>query len=173
MDAKSSIEVLDAQNQAGLKTMATIIGKGKSGNNIATVEARIFSRSCDSLNGPVADLLSDVFTLAMRMSGYMGFVECWFDPVELRPDLELEPQKVTRQARLQKDLSLGLITDDEYHLEMYGRFRPDSAPELSGTGFLGASDDVQVSTDEISPNSDPLGRSVTPDNAEAPRSNSV
>ena len=58
------------------------------------------------------------------------------DKPEMRPPNELEPAKVQKQARLQKDLSLGLITDDEYHWEMYNRPKPSSAPELSGTGFL-------------------------------------
>ena len=48
--------------------------------------------------------------------------------------------------RLQKDLSLGLITDDEYHWSMYNRPKPANAPELSGTGFLEAME--KSSTDD-------------------------
>jgi hypothetical protein len=55
------------------------------------------------------------------MAGYQGRIVARFNPVELRPDLELEPQKVMKSARLKQDLSAGLITDLEYHMEMYGR----------------------------------------------------
>ena len=136
MDVESIIKVLNSQNQAALKTVATIIGRGESGVNTASVEARVFSMSADSLNGPIADMFSDMMTLAMRLTGYEGFVTCVFDKAELRPETELEPQYLMRQSRLQNDLSLGLITDDEYHMEMYGRTRPVSAPLLQGTGFF-------------------------------------
>ena len=171
-DVTSIIEVLNSQNQAALKTMATIIGRGKAGTNTASVEARVFSKSADSLNGPVADILSDILTFAMRMQGYPGFVWCEYAKVELRPELELEPQRTMLQARLQTDLSLGLITDDEYHIQMYNRLRPDSAPELSGTGFQTESK-AGVDASSISPNSDPLGRSITPKNTKSAKSNTV
>jgi len=170
-DVTAIIDVLNAQNQAALKTMATIIGRGKSGVNTASVEARVFSKSADMLNGPLADILQDMLTYAMRLQGYAGYVECEFAPVELRPDLELEPQRTMKQARLLQDLSHGLITDDEYHMEMYSRPRPDSSPELSGTGFYEGSSNVDASN--ISPNSDPLGRSITPENSKSAKSNTV
>lgn len=177
MNVESIVDVLNSQNQAALKTMATVIGRGESGVNTASVEARVFSMAAESLNGPIADLFSEVFTLALRMTGYQGYVECKFDPVELRPDTELEPQRIMKQQRLQSDLSLGLITDDEYHLQMYGRPRPDSAPELSGTGFAqpaaGESSQVAESAKGVSPNADPLGRSITPPGSKSARSNAV
>lgn len=175
LDVSKIIEVLNGQNQAALKTVATVIGRGESGVNTASVEARIFSLSAESLNGPIADLFSDAFTLALRLSGYQGYVECKFDPVELRPDTELEPQRVMRQTRLKADLSNGLITDDEYHLLMYNRPRPDSSPELSGTNFMDQSQ-AQANTDvasNVSPNSDPLGRSITPSGSKSAKSNST
>ena len=169
MNVTDIMDVLNAQNQAALKTMATIIGRGESGVNTASVEARVFSKSADSLNGPVADILSDMFTLAMRMYGYEGYVVCAFDKVELRPEMELEPQKVLKQNRLLQDLSLGLITDDEYHIEMYNRPRPDSAPEISGTNFMPMAK-AGVDAGGVSSNSDPLGRSVTPEGSKTSRS---
>lgn len=178
MDVTSVIEVLNAQNQAALKTMATIIGRGTSGVNTASVEARIFSMSADSLNGPIADMFSDMLTLAIRLTGYLGYVVVKFDEVELRPQSELEPQFIMRQTRLQNDLSLGLITDDEYHIQMYGRPRPDSAPLLSGTGFMmaapgGAAGSASVDASKISPNSDPLGRSITTPGSKSAKSATV
>lgn len=168
MDVESIIKVLNAQNQASLKTVATLIGRGESGVNTGTVEARIFSMSADALNGPIADLFSDMLTLAMRLTGYEGYVVCMFDKAEMRPETELEPQYSMRQARLQSDLSLGLITDDEYHMEMYGRVRPSSAPILQGTSFMQAQAGGNVDASKVSPNSDPLGRSLaSPDSKSA------
>ena len=161
MDVKEVITVLNAQNQAALKTMATIIGRGESGVNTASVEARIFSMSADALNQPIADLFSDVFTFAMRLTGYQGYVCCHFDPAELRPDTELEPQRSIKQSRLLENLSLGLISDDEYHMWLFNRLKPTAAPELSGTMFMQAQP-AGVASGKISPNTDALGRSATP-----------
>ncbi len=169
------IKTLNAQNQAGLRAVSTILGRGESGVNTASVEARIFSMTAQELNQPIAEILSRIFTMVLRMTGSQSYVKVRFRPVELRPDLELEPQRVLKADRLKKDLSLGIIDDDTYHLEMYGRIRPDSAPILTGTGFM----EKQTSgsgtgADNITPNSDPLGRSVSDKKAtDAAKSNSV
>ena len=169
MNVESVISVLDSQNQAALKTMSTIIGKGEGGVNTASVEARVFSMAAESLNGPIADLFTEMFTLALRMLGYEGYTICEFDPVELRPATELEPQLVLRSGRLRQDLSDGLITDDEYHIMMYNRLRPDAVPELSGTGFMNPV--AKTGAEGVSPNSDPLGRSVSAPGSRSARSN--
>jgi len=168
------IKTLNAQNQAGLRAVSTILGRGEAGVNTASVEARIFSMTAQELNEPVADILSRILTLVLRLSGSQSYVEVKFRPVELRPDLELEPQRVLKSDRLKKDLSLGIIDDDEYHLEMYGRIRPDSAPILSGTGFMEKQEAGSgTGADTISPNSDALGRSVSSGNGQAPKDNKV
>jgi hypothetical protein len=145
MDISKIIDTLNAQNQAGLRTMATILGRGNSGVNTASVEARLFSMTAEELNQPIADLFADMLTLAIRLQGSMSSVEVKFRPAEMRPMTELEPQLTMRASRLKADLSLGIIDDDEYHLEMYGRIRPDSAPILSGTNFMPGTN-VQVLT---------------------------
>ena len=55
---------------------------------------------------------------------------------------------------------------------MYGRIRPDSVEEKMGTGFYGGSSAVDNASN-ASPNSDPLGRSVTPKNNKSAKSNGV
>lgn len=155
------ISALNAQNQAGLRSMSTILGRGESGVNTASVEARIFAMNAGEINGPVGDIWSQILTMAIRISGFeTSYVECSFAPAEMRSELELEPQLIMKATRLKADLSLGIISDDEYHLEMYGRIRPDTAPELSGTGF--DTSGPAANTDNVSPNGDPLGRSLTP-----------
>lgn len=159
VDISEVIEVLNAQNQAGLRTMATILGRGTMGVNTASVEARIFALNAQGLNEPIADFLSQVLTLALRLTGSESRAEVIFQEVELRSTLELETQMVVRSTRLKSDLSLGLISDDEYHLEMYGRLAPDDAPLLSGTGFDAPA--PTVDTTDVSSNTDATGRSVS------------
>jgi hypothetical protein len=156
------IETLNGQNQAGLKTMATVIGRGQQGVNTASVEARIAAMNADELNYPIAEILQNVCSFLLHSQGYQGFAEVYFERVELRPDLELEPQRTLLATRLRQDLSDGLITDDEYHLWLYQRIRPDSAPELSGTKFM-MEPKIAVDAERISPNSDPMGRSLAPE----------
>ena len=136
MDISPIMEMLNAQNQAALKVMATVIGRGTQGVNTSTVEARIFSMNADQLNRPIADLLSQLFTFGIRMMGFDGYVEYGFKNAELRPDLELEPQRLLKQNRLLTNLSLGVIDDVEYSIEMLGRAPHKGAPPLAGTGFM-------------------------------------
>lgn len=166
IDIGPVIAVLNAQNQAGLKTMATIIGRGEAGVNTASVEARIFSLNAQALNTPVADFLSQMLTLALRFSGSESYVECYFQDVEMRSATELETQLLVRSQRLKDDLSLGLISDVEYHLMIYNRLPPPGTPLLSGTGFNAGNTAAQVDTGALSPNGDPVGKA-----ASAPRGN--
>lgn len=174
MNIDSIISTLNAQNQAALRSVATVLGRGESGVNTASVEARIFSMNAEEINEPLSEVWSQMMTMLVRLHGHEeSVVSCRFKPVELRPALELEPQLMIRSSRLKQDLSLGIITDDEYHLEMYGRIRPDDAPELSATGFAdGGAVDVG-NAENVSPNQDPLGRSLAPQGSESAKSNSV
>lgn len=200
LDISKIIDTLNAQNQAGLRIMGTILGRGNAGVNTASVEARIFSMIAEELNQPIADLFSDMLTLAIRLQGSMSAVTVKFKPVELRPLTELEPHLAMRASRLKADLSLGIIDDDEYHLEMYGRLRPDSAPILTGTNFMpGTNVVMQASLDaaaagntdqgssnsatnqndpnsnakKVTPNSDPLGKALAPKGSKSASSNAV
>lgn len=160
LDITSVIETLNAQNQAALKVMATIIGRGTGGVNTASVEARVFALNAEQLNQPIAELMSQILTLAIRLNGIEATVEFCFEKIELRPALELEPQLTMKQTRYLQLLSLGVITDDEFNLEMFNRISPDGAPQLTGTNFLTPA--KPVDTSGVSPNQDPLGRSITP-----------
>jgi hypothetical protein len=156
------IDILDAQNQAALKVMPAVVGKNDNATT-ASVEARLFAMSADSLNESVASLLSNVLTFGLRLAGYQGRAEVKFLPVEMRPILELEPQLTMKSARLRQELSLGTITDIEFHMQMFGRPAPAGAPQLSGTNFL-APNAAAASVDATnqSPNGDSLGRGMAP-----------
>lgn len=156
------MDVFTEQNQAALKTMPAVVGKGSNGQ-VASTEARLFAMNCDALNRVVAGVWSQVLSLACRLAGFQGSIEFVFEPVELRPQLELEPQKTMKFSRYEQALSRGYITDDEFHLAIFARPRPDSAPELSGTGFMDPVDVASVDATDQSPNGDPLGRGMAPE----------
>lgn len=160
IDISEIIAVLNAQNQAGLKTMATVLGRGESGVNTATVEARLFAMNVESVNRPIGELISQILTMALRFQGSESLVTVTFPDVDLRSDLEQEANKQLRSSRLRQDLSDGLLEDDEYHLEVYGRIRPESAPLLSGTGFMN-SGSLEVDAEKVTPNTDTVGSSVS------------
>ena len=173
MQIQSIIDVLDSQNQAALKVMPAVIGKAANATTAST-EARLFAMSADALNRTVGAFMSNFMTFGVRLNGYAGRVEVKFRPVELRPVTELEPQLTMRAARLKDDLSLGLISDTEYSMEMYGRPPIVGAPPLSGTGFLDATQPgAAVDTTQISPNSDSLGRSLSAPGSKSAKSNGV
>lgn len=171
MQIQQVIDVLDAQNQSALKVMPAVVGKS-SNLQTASTEARLFAMSADALNRIVADTFSQALTLAARLSGYQGRIEARYRSVEMRPVLELEPQLTMRGARLREELSLGTITDIEYHMQMFGRPPPAGSPQLSGTGFL---NEVEAAVDPSSgKQDDSLGRSLAPEGGKkAAKSNST
>jgi hypothetical protein len=163
------VETLNAQNQAALKAVSSFLGRGQSGVNTASVEAQVFAKNANELNGCIDNLLSEVLTMAVRIMGFDGIVDVRSQPVNLRPEMELEPQMALKQSRLLQDLGLGLISDEEYHLQMYGRIPLWNYVKLSGTDFQGR----KIDSSDVSSNSDPMGRALTPEDSEAARSNSV
>lgn len=173
MQIQAVIDVLDGQNQAALKVMPAVVGKNNNATT-ASVEARLFAMSADALNQTVAALFSKLLSFGVRLAGYPGRIEVRFLPIELRPTLELEPQLTMRGARLRQELSLGLITDIEYHMQMFGRPPPEGAPQLSGTNFLTPNaNEAQVDPGDVSPNGDSLGRDLAPPGGRSARSNST
>lgn len=176
MNIEPIIKTLNAQNQAALRTMATILGRGEAGVNTASVEARLFALQCDGLNEPVAHLMAQIFTFILRLTGSTSRVDVKFQAAEMRSPIELEAQLNLRDARLLYCLSEGIIDDDEYHLAMFGRIRPDSAPILSGTKFYNApAGGTAVGADPASGsgNNNPVTRSVTKSTDKAVKSNAV
>lgn len=176
IDISSVIEMLNAQNQAGLKTMSTVIGRGAQGVNTSSVEARIAAMNADELNEPLSEILTNICSYLLHQSGFEGFADVSFEKCEMRPDLELEPQLVMRTQRLRQDLSDGLITDIEYALWVHGRLPEDGAPQLSGTGFatpVPAGEDTAANGKTPSPNSDPLGRSIAAPGSKMAKSKAV
>lgn len=160
------IETLNGQNQAAMKVVGSVLGRGSSGVNTASVEAMVFAKNASELNKPIDYLLSEIFTLALRMAGFDGKAIMFSREVELRTATELENQLTMRQARLLEQLSLGIITDDEFYLEMWGKLSRTPS-SLSGTNFQA----TKINTSDTTSNTDPLGRSLTPEGGDMAKSN--
>lgn len=158
VDFRPIIEVLDGQVVSALKSLPSILGKGNGGSqNIASVEAMVYINTPTYLQKKSEKILSQMLTMSARLMGYKGYIECVYDAINLRPDLELEPQKLAKQNRILQLQSFGHITDSEAALILGIDHLPDSP--LSGTEFLNSS--PSTNTNNISPNADPLGRSIT------------
>lgn len=162
------IDTLNAQNQAAMKVVSAVLGRGSSGVNTASVEAKVFADNAAELNKPIDHLLEEILTLALRLQGFDGKAVVYSKSVDLRPELELENQLTMRQARLLEQLSLGLITDVEFQLYMNDRVPLGQLTSLSGTDFRS----TKINTADTSSNSDPLGRSLTPEGGDMAKSNS-
>lgn len=160
------IETLNGQNQAAMKVVGSVLGRGSSGVNTASVEAMVFAKNASELNKPIDYLLSEIFTLALRMTGFDGKAVMYSRDVELRTATELENQLTMRQARLLEQLSLGIIDDIQYYLEMWGKV-PNNPSSLSGTNFQA----TRINTSDTTSNTDPLGRSLTPEGGDMAKSN--
>lgn len=160
------IETLNGQNQAAMKVVGSVLGRGASGVNTASVEAMVFAKNASELNKPVDYLLSEMFTLALRMAGFDGKAIMYSRDVELRTATELENQLTMRQARLLEQLSLGIIDDIQYYIEMWGKV-PNNPSSLSGTNFQA----TKINTSDTTSNTDPLGRSLTPEGGDMAKSN--
>lgn len=160
------IDTLNAQNQAAMKVVSAVLGRGTSGVNTASVEAKVFADNASELNKPVDYLLSELFTLALRMTGFDGKAIMYSREVELRSATELENQLTMRQARLLEQLSLGIIDDITFYIEMWGKV-PANPSKLSGTNFQA----TKINTSDTTSNTDPLGRSLTPEGGDMAKSN--
>lgn len=148
-------DIVDAKLSTGSKTMPSILGHASGSNNIASTETMLFMKS---VGGAVQEKLNEIYsralTLAVRLFGQDVVVEFRYDPIDLRPDAELEAFKVMRQDRLLKQLSLGFITDEECGLALTGSLPPPGMTKLSGTMFM----DQKVGSD---PNEAPYSNQST------------
>ncbi len=111
---------------------------------------------------PTETNISRILTLAARLYGSDVYVKFKFDPIDLRPEMELEAFKTMRQTRVLGLLSEGFLTDEEAAWELGTGPRAPGAPPLSGTGFLRGSSATN-SADKASPNQDPQGRALQGD----------
>lgn len=129
--------IYDEKVSTGAKVLPSILGHGSGSQNVASSETMVFMLAA---NGMVRLKLQEIFskamTLTVRLFGMDVTVDFQYDPINLRPESELESFRAMKQARVLELLSLGLLTDDEAALELTGELTPAGFKPLSGTGFF-------------------------------------
>lgn len=129
-------DMADAKLAAGAKVPSVVMGKGGT-SNTASTEAVMFVKYVEgTVWAKLNEMLSKVFTLAVRLLGHDVAVTWRFNPIDLRPDNELEAFRAMKQSRILALLSLGMITDEDATMELVGRLPPAGYKPLAGTGFM-------------------------------------
>jgi hypothetical protein len=146
-----------------LKTPPSVLGLRIAGSqSLSNTESMIYLKIAKAVQGPVEDVMSRAMTLAVRLLGADVYVKFSFNPINLRPEDELEAYRAMHQSRTLQALSLGFITDEEAASELGTGPRASGAPPLSGTMFLDAAPAGPADADPQAPR-DPQGETLKPD----------
>lgn len=129
-------EYAEARMASGSHTMPAVLGHGVGSSNIASTETLLFIKNVEgSVQFKLNEIYSRLLTLAVRLYGLDVYVEFWYEPIDMRPDSELEAFKALKQSRILELLSIGMMGDEEASIELTGKLPPAGAPTLSGTFF--------------------------------------
>ena len=129
-------DIGNARVATGAKTLPAILGHGAASSNIASTETMLFVKNAVGMvTSKLDELYSKALTLAVRLYGIDCVVEFKFADVNLRPELELESFKQTKQMRILELLSFGFYSDDEASVLLTGQLPPNGFTPLSGTRF--------------------------------------
>lgn len=130
------MNALSGNLATSLKTSPSILGLRINGSqSLSNTESLVFLKTARALHLPVETALSRALTLACRLYGVDVYCNFKFEPIDLRPELELEAFKTMKQARIIEQWGLGLLSDDQAAMILTGNPRDPSAPPLSGTMF--------------------------------------
>lgn len=146
-DYSTMMSTLGNIQGASLKTPASVTGlRASGGQGLSNAETLVYLQNVDAIRVPVEEVVSRALTLAVRLLGFDGSVRIKFDPINLRPEEELEAYRATHQTRILERLSLGMISDAVACYEL--KVRPqDMITMLAGTGFANGTT-TAMSTDE-------------------------
>jgi hypothetical protein len=135
--------MIDAQLATGAKVLPTVLGQANSTANAASAETLLFMKYVEgSITHKLNEMFSKVLTLAVRLMGQDVYVEFAFDPIDLRPESELEAFRLMKQSRVLDLLSLGMLTDEAASIQLTGHLPPAGYKPLSGTGFRASASTV-------------------------------
>lgn len=165
VDYTPLLNVIIGQYATAMKTPPSVLGLRLEGGSqqLGSVETLNYLKTAKALHTPVETIMSRILTLSCRLLGSDVYVWFRLDPLDLRPETELEAFFTMREARILNRLSMGQISDDEAAIELGCFPRPPGAPNLSGTMFRNPSESVSTS-----PGDTPMGRDLQPDK-DAPR----
>lgn len=164
-DSTPFMDMVDGQLATSLKTPPSILGKRMGGSqNISSSESLLFLKHVEGVRRPTEIVMSRAYTLALRLVGFDGYVEAYFEPVNLRPKDEMEAFYAMKQARVLEQLSLGFRTDQEAAVELGTGLRAPGAPQLSGTMFYkGGGSAAPMDPAAVANGGDPANRALTGD----------
>lgn len=132
-------ELLNAKMATGSKTLPSVLGHGAGTQSVASSETLLFMKTADgTIRVKINEHISKILTLAVRLTGEDVVVYFQYDPIELRPEGELEAFRAMKQSRVLELWSLGLYGDDEASIELIGQVAPAGFKPLSGTRFYNA-----------------------------------
>jgi len=158
------MDIVDSQSSTALRTPPSILGKRMSGGsqNISSSESLLFLKHVEGVRRPVQAVWSRALTLVLRMYGFEGYVQAVYEPVNLRPEAELEAFKQMRQSRVLELLSLGFLTDQEAAYELGTGLLAPTAQPMSGTRFYQAGK-AAMDPAAVANGGDPAKRALTGD----------
>lgn len=134
-DYSSMLTTLGNMLGASLKTPASVSGlRASGGQGLSNAETLIYLQVVQGTRAPVEEAMSRALTLGCRLQGVDGYVAFEFNPINLRPDIELEAYFGTRQKRVLELLSWGVINEAHACWELGIRPQGLSAI-LAGTRF--------------------------------------
>jgi hypothetical protein len=163
--------MINAKLATGTKAPPAVLGHGSGSANIASTETMLFLKYAGGVQMKINSILSRALTLAVRLLGHDVYVQFSFEEIDLRPSAELEAFKTMKQSRILEALSIGLLTDEEAMLELYGRLPATGAVPLSGTFFKAGATDPNAAVDVAAAqsNTGAVQQSTSPDTPAAPK----
>lgn len=158
-DYKEILQALSGMAATAMKTNPSMLGMRLAGSqSLSNTESLIFLRTANGVRRPVRNLLRRMFTLMLRLYGYNVYVDVEFQPINLRPDDELETHRTIKQTRILQQLSLGLISDEEANQMLGLGPRPAGMPPLAGTMFM---DVKAIDVSKATPNNGAQEKALT------------
>lgn len=157
-DYSSLMTVLGNLLGVSLKTPASVSGlRTGGGQALSNAETLIYLKVVEATRPPAEEVMSRALTLAIRLLGVDGYVKFEFNPIDLRPELELEAYRSTKQKRILDLLSYGLISDANACYEL--GIRPQGLAKLfSGTEFYKRKNEQSEEGERVSS----AGRALNP-----------
>lgn len=138
-DYKELLQAISGMAATSMKTNPSMLGLRLAGSqSLSNTESLVFLRTAAGVQRPVADIMARAFTMAVRLYGFNVFVEVEFNPINLRPEDELEAFRTMKETRILTQLSYGRISDEEANQQLGLGPLPPNAPILSGTMFMAA-----------------------------------
>ncbi len=139
---KTHGDIINGQVSAGVHVLPSLLGRGES-QSTASTETVLFLKIVESIQDRLNEIYSYLFTLAIRLYGHDVTVTFKYKKPSLRPEVEEESFLAMRQSRIREQLSDGFISDEEASIMLTGDLPSGNFKPLSGTGFHGASANVQ------------------------------